>query len=91
MNIPIPLKKQLIAPKAIIGTNEERLTPIATVAPTTIDKHTNRSSNKETDNAKQSISTAAMVNVSLRTLFGKETRAGLAASICRTSNWINSY
>jgi len=61
------------------------LTPIATVAPTTIDNHTNCSPNKETDHAKQSISTTAMSNVTLRALFSEEIRAGLAASICRTS------
>ena len=80
-----PNKNQSITPKAILGSNVEHLTPIATAAPTTIDNHINRSPNNETDNAKQIISTTTMVNVTLCALFGKDIRSGVAASIRRTS------
>jgi len=84
-----PNKEQSITPKAILGTNVEHFTPIATAAPTTIDNHINRSPNNETYNAKQSISMATMVNVTFLALldkyFCREIRAGVVALIRRTS------
>ena len=73
-----PNKEQSITPKAILGTNVEHFTPIATAAPTTIDNHINRSPNNETDNRKQRISMATMVNATLRALLDK----GLCKEIC---------
>jgi len=84
-----PNKEQSITPKAILGTNVEHFTHIATAAPTTIDNHINRSPNNETDNRKQRISMATMVNATLRALLVKGLRkeicAGVVASIRRTS------
>jgi len=79
-----PNKEQPITPKAILGTNIEHLTPIASAAPTTIDNYINRSPNNETDNRKQRISMTTMENSTLIAL-RKEIRAGVMASIRRTS------
>jgi len=50
-----PNKKQSINPKAVLGTNEKDLTPIADAAPTTTDDHTIGSPNREKDASIQSL------------------------------------